>query len=295
MSKTFTFVLWLFFGIIGGHRFYLKRKKTAVLMLVLLPTGVGLLWWLIDGVQILRGRLSREDLSDSQEQIPEEVVEVEIEKDGTIGRDLSFPVKSPQIKKWIWLCIAGYLVLGFFLVSGGERSNEEKQILELKVPQSVQFWVDKGSPPEVYSKPDLSSEKINDLDINVEKGTFFYTKSIDDWVFVTSEANLEISGWTKKSNLIKTKNGFAALRLLITGFIAAVLGFMGIIVIVFEMFFGGGVSEPKKDLRFKTGFRNNEKIVVQPKDLSTAFILSSIMLLIAGSLAIYVYLQLFFV
>ena len=44
--------LWLFFGWAGGHRFYLERPGTGILMLL---TGGGLLvWWVLDGRKIRR-------------------------------------------------------------------------------------------------------------------------------------------------------------------------------------------------------------------------------------------------
>ncbi|NIP82076.1 MAG: NINE protein, partial [Gemmatimonadetes bacterium] len=43
---------WLFFGWAGGHRFYLERPGTGILMLL---TGGGLLvWWLLDARKIRR-------------------------------------------------------------------------------------------------------------------------------------------------------------------------------------------------------------------------------------------------
>lgn len=45
-------VLWLVFGWAGGHRFYLERPATGVLMLL---TGGGLLiWWILDGRKLAR-------------------------------------------------------------------------------------------------------------------------------------------------------------------------------------------------------------------------------------------------
>jgi hypothetical protein len=44
------FLLWLFLGWFGGHRFYLERHGTALLMLF--TAGGGLLWWVVDGFQV---------------------------------------------------------------------------------------------------------------------------------------------------------------------------------------------------------------------------------------------------
>ena len=50
------YLLWFFFGAIGGHRFYLKQTGTAVAMLVISPTLVGLIvtaiWALVDAFLI---------------------------------------------------------------------------------------------------------------------------------------------------------------------------------------------------------------------------------------------------
>ncbi|MDQ3044511.1 MAG: DUF4236 domain-containing protein [Chloroflexota bacterium] len=45
-SGVGTFYLWLLLGLVGGHRYYLGRKKTAVFQTVTLG-GVGV-WWLVD-------------------------------------------------------------------------------------------------------------------------------------------------------------------------------------------------------------------------------------------------------
>jgi len=56
-------LLWLFFGLAGGHRFYLRMNNgwwmlAALIVVLLLPfkwlTGAILLaWWLVDGVMLL--------------------------------------------------------------------------------------------------------------------------------------------------------------------------------------------------------------------------------------------------
>ncbi|MBX9922680.1 MAG: TM2 domain-containing protein [Rhabdochlamydiaceae bacterium] len=58
-DKLVSFFLCLFFGTLGIHRFYLRKKKTAFLMLITLG-GCGL-WYLADLVAILRGRLQRKE------------------------------------------------------------------------------------------------------------------------------------------------------------------------------------------------------------------------------------------
>ena len=45
-TALITFLLWLFFGIFGGHRFYLGKIGTGILMLITLG-GLGV-WTFID-------------------------------------------------------------------------------------------------------------------------------------------------------------------------------------------------------------------------------------------------------
>lgn len=57
-SGEVAFVLWLLTGLVGGHRYYLGRPKTAVLQTLTLG-GVGL-WWLTD-LFLLRGMVRVEN------------------------------------------------------------------------------------------------------------------------------------------------------------------------------------------------------------------------------------------
>jgi len=58
-SKSTTFLLCYFLGILGVHRFYVRRWKSAVAMLLTLG-GLGI-WWLIDAVLIMGGKFSDAD------------------------------------------------------------------------------------------------------------------------------------------------------------------------------------------------------------------------------------------
>lgn len=55
-SVAAAYVLWVFFGVLGAHRFYLGRAGSAVFMLLLSLTVVGLIvtvvWALIDAFLI---------------------------------------------------------------------------------------------------------------------------------------------------------------------------------------------------------------------------------------------------
>jgi TM2 domain-containing membrane protein YozV len=53
-SKTTTTILCFLFGYLGAHRFYTGHMGTGAAQLL---TGGGLgIWWLVDFVQILRGK-----------------------------------------------------------------------------------------------------------------------------------------------------------------------------------------------------------------------------------------------
>ena len=55
-SLAVTYLLWGFVGTFGGHRFYLGKKGTAVVMLVFTLTIVGIvvtfIWWIVDAFLI---------------------------------------------------------------------------------------------------------------------------------------------------------------------------------------------------------------------------------------------------
>ena len=55
-STGVAYILWLFLGFLGAHRFYLGRTGTAITQLIMACTIVGLiplaLWWLIDGFKM---------------------------------------------------------------------------------------------------------------------------------------------------------------------------------------------------------------------------------------------------
>lgn len=64
-KRSTTFVLAFFFGILGAHRFYAKRYASAIVMLFLDLTIIGLLatsvWVFIDWVCILTGEFKDGD------------------------------------------------------------------------------------------------------------------------------------------------------------------------------------------------------------------------------------------
>jgi TM2 domain-containing membrane protein YozV len=51
-STAIAFLLWLFLGILSGHRFYLGRPGSAILQILSYFVLIGFLWLLIDGFLI---------------------------------------------------------------------------------------------------------------------------------------------------------------------------------------------------------------------------------------------------
>lgn len=51
-NMVVAYVLWLFLGLLGGHRYYMRRPVTATVQLILSLTVIGLmitsLWWIAD-------------------------------------------------------------------------------------------------------------------------------------------------------------------------------------------------------------------------------------------------------
>lgn len=51
-STGTAYLLWLFTGIVSGHRWYLGRGKTAILQILSFFVLIGFVWLLIDGILI---------------------------------------------------------------------------------------------------------------------------------------------------------------------------------------------------------------------------------------------------
>lgn len=51
-SLAVTYILWFFLGMFGAHRFYLEKMGTAVAMLILTLSLIGIVvswvWWIVD-------------------------------------------------------------------------------------------------------------------------------------------------------------------------------------------------------------------------------------------------------
>ena len=60
-SLTLVFIC-LFFGHLGAHRFFLKKYRSGLLMM-LTAGGLGV-WYIIDIINVLSGKLRKEEKSD---------------------------------------------------------------------------------------------------------------------------------------------------------------------------------------------------------------------------------------
>ena len=269
-------------GIFGGHRFYLKKFKTAIFMLILLPTGIGLLWWIIDGIQIFRGKLVNTG----------QVVEPQTE-------DTKQTVSNSKLKQRIFTLAKSIFVilvcigLYFEYVHVPPSETSETITITTQPKKTVQIW--SSGSIQLHAEPTTTSSVLHDLDIKNEKNKFMYSQSYEDWVLLESVTNSEITGWVEKKHLIKTAGGWKAMQLLLVGLVAAVLVVVGAIALVIEVFLGGGYRTPKEDLRFKTGFKNNERPTWEPKNVAGAVFLTGSLWLVSLGLFSYLYLTLFFV
>ena len=57
-SRLVALLLCFFLGWLGVHRFYVGKIGTGILMVLLMPTGIGEVWWLIDFIFIALGVFS---------------------------------------------------------------------------------------------------------------------------------------------------------------------------------------------------------------------------------------------
>ncbi|PYI56992.1 TM2 domain-containing protein [Paenibacillus flagellatus] len=51
-NMVVAYILWYFLGLFGGHRFYMRKKGSAIAQLILSLTVIGMIatsiWWLVD-------------------------------------------------------------------------------------------------------------------------------------------------------------------------------------------------------------------------------------------------------
>lgn len=57
-SRLAALLLCLFLGVLGIHRFYVGKIGTGILMIILMFTGIGEIWLLIDFIMIIAGVFS---------------------------------------------------------------------------------------------------------------------------------------------------------------------------------------------------------------------------------------------
>lgn len=60
-SRLVAFLLCLFLGVIGFHRFYVGKIGTGIIMILLMFTGIGEIWLLIDFIMIIVGSFTDKD------------------------------------------------------------------------------------------------------------------------------------------------------------------------------------------------------------------------------------------
>ncbi len=90
-SKSTTFLLCYFFGVLGVHRFYLGKLITGLLMLI---TGGGfLIWWLVDLYRVVTGRF----------------------KDKQGGDLRTAPLDGGQSNAGFWVRLSAFMVDGLVL------------------------------------------------------------------------------------------------------------------------------------------------------------------------------------
>ena len=51
-SLPVAYLFWFFIGILSAHRFYLNRKASAIVQILLILVVVGIVWWVIDAFLI---------------------------------------------------------------------------------------------------------------------------------------------------------------------------------------------------------------------------------------------------
>ncbi len=100
-SEGVAFLLWFFLGLFGAHRFYLKQVASAVVMLILTLTFVGIfvtaIWWVIDAF-LITGMVREHN----------QTLINKIKNEDTVDKD-----KKQNIFVYIFLFVAGFLFGGF--------------------------------------------------------------------------------------------------------------------------------------------------------------------------------------
>lgn len=51
-SLAVAYMLWLFLGLVSGHRFYLRRPGSAILQILSYLALIGFIWWILDGFRL---------------------------------------------------------------------------------------------------------------------------------------------------------------------------------------------------------------------------------------------------
>jgi TM2 domain-containing membrane protein YozV len=155
-----TFILCIFLGIFGVHRFYTKKIGTGILMLLLCWTGISVIWWIIDTIMILLGKFK--------------------DKNGAVvsfGKSGGTPgvTAETDMEKWFADKNQKYMYKLAGKVPGGIGSRTdlyvtEKEVILRHTPYALMV------PFEIIRNFKISS--VAGVTVNTQKGTGFLSMTI---------------------------------------------------------------------------------------------------------------------
>lgn len=120
-SRSVAWALWLFTGFLGGHRLYLGRVGTAMLMF--LTGGGAMIWWVVDAFLI--GRMVDAHDEEQARREREGLPPVELKAMGPVDRPtlLASPDWARPGRRWPWGVTGDAVVLGLAGVMLGAASR----------------------------------------------------------------------------------------------------------------------------------------------------------------------------
>ena len=322
-------LVWLMFGLIGGHRIYLKKYTSAVALALLLPFGIGILWWLSDGLRIYKNTLYPNLLKQEPnrfdiliQMISGGIIIGFIRKlalgliyslpafltvslwmaflgfplaTSVLAQTISIIVTSlffmPAIGLWKVLAIPKLrsLIVLLCLATSLYMFMQNKSSSVRHFEQPVEVQV--LSTISVRSEPSSESEEV----AQIESGQYLTVQSLQNgWALVDSTDNPDLKGWVNKNHqMVKVGTRTSRFSIIFASLSAAVLLVIGLLSPVVEFITGDKIKYSKIDRRFKTGYKENVMPVRIPMNLNSAFGVSSLLIIISMILSTYVYIQLF--